>query len=234
MPSFTSFLDLYKPGGGSSGLIVPDEVADVDRLNANFDQLDANALSQFNRSKKFPLNVADNAERDAWYPTPAKGDRVWNRTFESEQYYDGTAWRTFFGVKAFTYSRGNVDDTAQYPQLVDDAPNTTDSTIATFQRVSGSDPDGPGGVKIAAPGTYHIFFSFTAPIGMTGRSFIQIAADADPIHRHRASIFAGEDYMSVNQIVRTTVVDHVVLLFFYKKNGNLTANNGRVTVRRLG
>ena len=41
MPAFTSFLNLYKPGGGSSGLILPDEVADIDRLNQNSDLIDA-------------------------------------------------------------------------------------------------------------------------------------------------------------------------------------------------
>lgn len=41
MPAFTPFLNLYKPGGGSTGLITPDEVADIDRLNANSDLLDA-------------------------------------------------------------------------------------------------------------------------------------------------------------------------------------------------
>lgn len=41
MPAFTSRLNLYKPGGGSSGLILPDEVLDVDRLNTNFDAIDA-------------------------------------------------------------------------------------------------------------------------------------------------------------------------------------------------
>ena len=41
MPAYTPFLTLYKPGGGSTGLIVPDEVVDVDRLNANSDLIDA-------------------------------------------------------------------------------------------------------------------------------------------------------------------------------------------------
>lgn len=40
MPAFTTHLNLYKPGGGSSGLITPDEVVDVDRLNQNMDDID--------------------------------------------------------------------------------------------------------------------------------------------------------------------------------------------------
>lgn len=45
MPAFTPNLNLYKPGGGSTGLITPDEVVDVDRFNQNFDLLDAFAGS---------------------------------------------------------------------------------------------------------------------------------------------------------------------------------------------
>lgn len=40
MSATTPYLNLYKPGGGSTGLIVPDEVVDVDRLNANSDLID--------------------------------------------------------------------------------------------------------------------------------------------------------------------------------------------------
>ena len=43
MPASTPFLGLYKPGGGSSGLITPDEVVDIDRLNTNADLIDASA-----------------------------------------------------------------------------------------------------------------------------------------------------------------------------------------------
>lgn len=41
MPAFTSNLNLYKPGGGSTGTIVPDEVVDIDRINQNSDLIDA-------------------------------------------------------------------------------------------------------------------------------------------------------------------------------------------------
>lgn len=41
MPAFTPNLNLYKPGGGSTGTIVPDEVVDIDRLNQNSDIIDA-------------------------------------------------------------------------------------------------------------------------------------------------------------------------------------------------
>lgn len=41
MAGHTTRLNLYKPGGGSSGLILPDEAADVDKLNGNMDVIDA-------------------------------------------------------------------------------------------------------------------------------------------------------------------------------------------------
>jgi hypothetical protein len=40
MGALTPRLSLYKPGGGSTGLILPDETADIDTLNANFDKID--------------------------------------------------------------------------------------------------------------------------------------------------------------------------------------------------
>ena len=45
MPASTPFLGLYKPGGGSTGLITPDEVVDIDRLNTNSDLIDAFAAT---------------------------------------------------------------------------------------------------------------------------------------------------------------------------------------------
>lgn len=41
MAGHTTRLNLYKPGGGLSGLILPDEVADIDKINGNMDLIDA-------------------------------------------------------------------------------------------------------------------------------------------------------------------------------------------------
>jgi hypothetical protein len=41
MSALTTRLGLYKPGGGLTGLITPDEVADIDKINSNMDKLDA-------------------------------------------------------------------------------------------------------------------------------------------------------------------------------------------------
>lgn len=150
--------------------------------------------------------------------------------------FDGTRWAPGPGVQlqeSFTWVRANVDDMHQYPQLVDDGANTTDPTIATFQRVSGTDPDGVGGVKIAVPGIYHVAVSVVLAAGATGLTFVQVGADSD-IFWMRSNAMNGEGRMSAGQIIRTTVVDQVVPIVFYKKNGSLGANSGRVMVRRIG
>jgi len=41
MSANTSRVGLYKPGGGSIGLILPDEIADIDKINGNMDLIDA-------------------------------------------------------------------------------------------------------------------------------------------------------------------------------------------------
>ena len=53
MGAFTSFLNLYKPGGGSTGNITPDEVADIDKLNLNFDAIDAFAADITNNGPEW-------------------------------------------------------------------------------------------------------------------------------------------------------------------------------------
>jgi hypothetical protein len=149
--------------------------------------------------------------------------------------WDGSDWGPVGGVEmqeAYTWNRANVDGSPQYPELVADGTNTTDSSLTSFQRVSGSDPDGVAGVKFPTPGIYHIMVGMTLAAPATARSFIQIGADTDSF-RQRSTVSSGEDQMSVNTIVRTTAVDQVVPIWFYKSNGNLGANTGRVRVVRL-
>lgn len=66
MGATTPNLSLYKPGGGSSGTIVPDERVDVDRLNDNSDKIDAFAgtmlpfrVAQLSRNQQFTGLAAD-------------------------------------------------------------------------------------------------------------------------------------------------------------------------------
>lgn len=75
MPAFTSFLNLYKPGGGSTGLITPDEVVDVDRINQNSDLIDAWAVKVGNESTR-QVHYAGLAAAmgGALVPPPKDGD----------------------------------------------------------------------------------------------------------------------------------------------------------------
>lgn len=63
MAEITPYLKLYKPGGGSSGLIVPDERVDVDRFNNNSDLIDAEAVSVNLR-----LGVLEGRSQHYWGP----------------------------------------------------------------------------------------------------------------------------------------------------------------------
>lgn len=98
MSATTPFLNLYKPGGGSTGLITPDEVADIDRLNTNFDSIDTWAqttdtfrLAQLANNQQYrglTANIGSVA-------SPRKGDTYQEtdallRKFE----YDGANWVT--------------------------------------------------------------------------------------------------------------------------------------------
>lgn len=177
--------------------------------------------------------IGDTADRTA-YTYAREGLGWYDTTLDTEYLHNGSGWVPARGYsqEAYTWSRSNVDLTPQYPELVADGTNTTDSSLSSFQRVSGTDPDGVGGVKIAVAGVYHISASVVIAAA-TGRSFIQIGADSD-FYRMRASVSTGEDFMSVNHVVRTTAVDQVIPIWFYKQNSSLGTNTGRVLVRRLG
>jgi len=96
MPAYTPFLTLYKPGGGSTGLIVPDEVVDIDRLNANSDLIDAFAAGwgrAAERNHNFYGPAASRSGISGMKPgdtyQESDGDRVlWEQT-------SGGSWRVF-------------------------------------------------------------------------------------------------------------------------------------------
>jgi hypothetical protein len=127
MSALTTRLALYKPGGGLSGTNLPDEVADVDKINGNMDLIDAaigfsvqtsvtrpptpydgqgifetdtrnfmvysSAVARWLPANSEP-NAASAAIRDALYPAPVDGDRVFRTDWDVAQRYDGAAWRT--------------------------------------------------------------------------------------------------------------------------------------------
>lgn len=124
MSANTTRLSLYKPGGGSTGIIVPDEIADIDKINGNMDIIDAAAGFYICTSTTHPAvpfpgqpiyetdtrnslywsastsryvpigtpNAASDALRDALFPVPQAGNRVFRTDKGYEQRYTGTAW----------------------------------------------------------------------------------------------------------------------------------------------
>lgn len=83
MTQFTTKLDLYKPGGGSGGSNVPDEQADIDKLNDNFDIIDAAVGAEICTSGTRPATPYDGK---IIFETDTKRFRTWrqsNTTWEA-------------------------------------------------------------------------------------------------------------------------------------------------------
>jgi len=102
MAATTPTLGLYKPGGGSSGLITPDETVDIDKLNANADLIDDEALSVRNR-----LTPLEDQNRQYRGPAGSRaglsGMRLGDTYQETDSNkllwrYDGTDWRVNPGL----------------------------------------------------------------------------------------------------------------------------------------
>lgn len=98
MGSVLPILGLYQPGGGSSGLITPDEVADIDRLNENFKKIDdwagvtnAFRVAQVSRNQQFVGLAADKGSVAGM----KRGDTYQETDGTYPQFFghDGTAWK---------------------------------------------------------------------------------------------------------------------------------------------
>lgn len=81
MPAYTTRLALYKPGGGSTGLIPVDEVVDIDKINDDLDKIDANLGAARFASTARPA-------------TPYAGQLISLTDKQNRlEFWDGTAWR---------------------------------------------------------------------------------------------------------------------------------------------
>jgi len=74
MGSNTSKLGLYLPGGGSTGLITPDEPADIDKINDNMVKIDADAGAFVCTSSTRPSSPYNGK---IIYETDTNNTRVW-------------------------------------------------------------------------------------------------------------------------------------------------------------
>lgn len=158
MSGSTTRLGLYLAGGGSSEAYV-DEVIDIDKQNGNFEDIDdvigylictsaTRPATPFtgqpiyetdtkNRMLRVsgawvPVgtpNAASSVLRDALYPAPVSGDRVYRTDLLSTQTYNGTAWLT----------------TAFRPRSLAVIPNdqvlTTTAQVITYTTAEVADPD---------------------------------------------------------------------------------------------
>ena len=83
----TSRLGLYLPGGGSTGLITPDEPADIDKINDNMTKLDADAGAYVCTSSTRPsIPYAGKLI----YETDTKYFRTWNASTSSWEFVGGS------------------------------------------------------------------------------------------------------------------------------------------------
>lgn len=116
MPESTPNLSLYLPGGGSTGLITPDEVADIDRLVENFRVIDDFAGTTDNRldALETPRNrgfVGPAADK-AGVTGMRRGDtyQETDGTYPNFFVYDGTSWKNRTRARAQLVSVTSVVD----------------------------------------------------------------------------------------------------------------------------
>ena len=136
MPEYTPNLNLYLPGGGGSGTI-PDEIADIDKLNENFRLIDASLggsivpavagytpkfngeLAYVQSTKSLFINdggvtsvrgtplVASEVTRDLTFPAPEQGDTV----FRTDK-----GWvETYYAAYHATTNVGGATPAGWYP-----------------------------------------------------------------------------------------------------------------------
>jgi Chaperone of endosialidase len=82
---YTSKLSLYKPGGGLTGTNTPDEVADIDKLNYNFDVIDA----------RMGVTICTSASRPS---APYAGQSIYESNTGLSYTWDGFGWRKVTAV----------------------------------------------------------------------------------------------------------------------------------------
>jgi hypothetical protein len=166
MPAYTPFLTLYKPGGGSTGLIVPDEVVDIDRLNANSDLIDAFAAGWGHAAERNHQLYGPAASRSA-VTGMKRGDTyqesdgsfvIWR--------FDGVDWVKELRVVRFNWVRNAIPDATLISDavLTVDPLRTTDATVAPV--ISGTT------VRLQ-PGLYLVNYGIIMNRVATGLTFLE-------------------------------------------------------------
>lgn len=119
MVQYTGKLNLYKPGGGLTGTNTPDETADIDKLNSNFDLIDAAA----------GFKVVTSSTRPG---SPFTGQGIFETDTALAYVWSGSAW---VQVGVTTVQTANIADSAVTTAKIADLNVTTgklaDSAVTT-------------------------------------------------------------------------------------------------------
>lgn len=79
MAQYTTKLALYKPGGGALGTNTPDETADIDKLNGNFDLIDTAT----------GVKICTSSTRPG---SPFTGQQIYETNTKLSYVWSGSAW----------------------------------------------------------------------------------------------------------------------------------------------
>lgn len=220
MPAYTSRLGLYKPGGGSSGNINPDEVVDIDKINDNMDKIDAN------------IGVA--AVTSTTRPSAPFIDQIISEKDTGLlMRWDGTDWVRAVDERykhaEFTFDRAVIGDGPANPfSIARDASRTNDQAFITPPA-----PVGTAGntLTVTADGLYHIDWLAAVGALTTGITEIQISIPGFTLAQ--SSIPTGKNVLSAGGVFYLTA--GTVVSFVLTKTTGGTANvNTRIRVTRLG
>lgn len=128
MSASTTKIDLYKPGGGSTGTITPDETADIDKLNDNFDKID-DAVGAF---------VCTSSTRPG---TPWDGQIIFETDTNTFKVWNGSAWVTSTITESVTLTNAVTlsNKTLTSPQETTTVSATAATGTINFDTVTQAD-----------------------------------------------------------------------------------------------
>lgn len=256
MGATTPNIGLYKPGGGSSGLIVPDEVADIDRLNGNFDLIDAFAgttdsrLDALESSPSTAIVRGSTAARDVAFPPPstvpaqvslANSKPVWFNTDTGwlEGYFavTGSVGLAAKGLSANVPAGWYPVEEGPYQRLQPSATFTTANSTpirswdGTTERNGGAAwftyDNSNGRVTVVKGGRYRILAWTTQDVG-SGMSLHQLRRNG-AVLVDGPSTALNSNFYTIWAADLTLAVDPGTYFDVYTANGGVTTHRGTST-----
>ena len=138
--------------------------------------------------------------------------------------WDGTNWVT--GAHCEWYKNGasvGTGATFDVGALTQDSAKTTNTGFITHPSA--------GVLKFRDAGTYAITFTGVASAALTGRSFLEIQADAGVVYR---SVVTGEDRGYVSIANYRAAANELMVFDAYHNSGATRTLNYRIAVTRVG